>query len=85
MQTSPSTREKWPPILMQFESLFFFFPKCALYGMMLPITRYLLMGVIRKRLRRIAMLLADVDRRELLQKLVRAVAADLPAPKKKNR
>ena len=32
-----------------------------------------------------AMLLADVDRRELLQKLVRAVAADLPAPKKKNR
>ena len=29
-----------------------------------------------------AMLLADVDRKELLQELVRAVAADLPAPKK---
>ena len=32
-----------------------------------------------------AMLLADLDRRELLQALVRAVAADLPAPKKKSR
>ena len=32
-----------------------------------------------------AMLLADLDRRELLQARVRAVAADLPAPKKKSR
>ena len=29
-----------------------------------------------------AMLLADVDRKEQLQELVRAIAADLPAPKK---
>ena len=29
------------------------------------------------------MLLADVDRRELLQQMVRAIADDLPAPKKK--
>ncbi len=31
------------------------------------------------------MLLADVDRRDLLEALVRAVAADLPAPGKKRR
>jgi len=29
------------------------------------------------------MLLADVDRRELLQKMVRSIADELPAPKKK--
>ena len=31
------------------------------------------------------MLLADVDRREMLEELVRAVAAELPAPGKKRR
>ena len=30
-----------------------------------------------------AMLLADVDRRELLERMVRGIADDLPAPKKK--